>query len=140
MKVKPVVSPRTNVPPKNKVQTYNGNDQIIAEVKSSHLYAEKPQHLPPKPHPRSHLSDYLNTPPEMNDRRDIEPMMTAEMSPRSGSPMDYENGPSNLPTYEKAVSGDNKNQINVYLHIHYRIIVSLSVFFVKQPFSPEKWT
>ena len=105
MKVKPVVSPRTNIPPKNKFQTFE-NEQIIAEIKSTQVYAEKPQHLPPKPHPRSHLSDYLNASADIADGNDFEPKVMAELSPRSQSPVDYENASSILPSYEEAVSGD----------------------------------
>ncbi|CAC5386417.1 MPDZ [Mytilus coruscus] len=41
VKLKPVVSPRTNIPPKNKYINYE-NEQIIAEIKSTQVHAEKP--------------------------------------------------------------------------------------------------
>ena len=104
VKVKPVVSPRTHIPVKNKY-SYE-NDQVIAEIKSTQVYAEKPKHLPPKPHPRTYLSDYLNTPPETTDVKESGQKPVTEGSPRSQSPVDYENTPPILPSYEEAVLGD----------------------------------
>ncbi|XP_063397054.1 multiple PDZ domain protein-like isoform X1 [Mytilus trossulus] len=105
VKLKPVVSPRTNIPPKNKYINYE-NEQIIAEINSTHVHAEKPAHLPPKPHPRTYISDYLNTSPEVTEPKETGPKPTAEASPRAQSPIDYENTSPVLPSYEEAISGD----------------------------------
>ena len=102
IKVKPVVSPRTNIP-KNKSYEH---DQVIAEIKSTQVYAEKPSHLPPKPHPRTYISDYLNTRPETIVKETGQKSALAEASPRSQSPVDYENTSAILPTYEEAISAD----------------------------------
>lgn len=99
--VRPVTTPRTHIH-KNMASGSYENDSVVLSLQQQQQAELAVDQTTPVPQPRSLLPDYENLIKTTQAKSLMDSKFGSE-SPRSVSPMDYENA---LPTYEEATAGD----------------------------------